>query len=160
MLFYFFALILHLSFAAGGVATPADAAMMMQLGMDGVFVGSGIFKSGDPEKRARAIVMAVSHFKDAKVLAEVSTGLGPGSYPLNLPCIVPLFTDSSLGFVFSAMVGITDLANDPVNFRDREGGGDHHHSNADGVPKKRKVYGHTEKQLYGSSWEAAQEMKG
>ena len=52
---------------------------MMQLGMDGVFVGSGIFKSGDPEKRARAIVMAVSHYKDAKVLAEVSTGLGPGS---------------------------------------------------------------------------------
>lgn len=123
------------NFAAGGVATPADAAMMMQLGMDGVFVGSGIFKSGDPEKRARAIVMAVSHFKDAKVLAEVSSGLGP------------------------AMVGITDLANDPVNFRDREGGGDHH-SNADGVPKKRKVHGHTEKQLYGSSWEAAQEMKG
>jgi pyridoxal 5'-phosphate synthase pdxS subunit len=70
---------LHRSFAAGGVATPADAAMMMQLGMDGVFVGSGIFKSGDPEKRARAIVMAVSHFKDGKVLAEVSSGLGPGS---------------------------------------------------------------------------------
>ena len=68
------------SFAAGGVATPADAAMMMQLGMDGVFVGSGIFKSGDPEKRARAIVMAVSHYKDAKVLAEVSAGLGPGLY--------------------------------------------------------------------------------
>ena len=53
---------------------------MMQLGMDGVFVGSGIFKSSEPEKRARAIVQAVSHFKDAKVLAEVSTGLGPGIY--------------------------------------------------------------------------------
>ncbi|MCJ1300837.1 Pyridoxal 5'-phosphate synthase subunit snz1 [Hypocenomyce scalaris] len=64
------------NFAAGGVATPADAALMMQLGCDGVFVGSGIFKSGDPSKRARAIVQAVTHFQDAKVLAEVSTGLG------------------------------------------------------------------------------------
>lgn len=64
------------NFAAGGVATPADAALMMQLGVDGVFVGSGIFKSGDPEKRARAIVQAVTHFKDAAVLAEVSEGLG------------------------------------------------------------------------------------
>lgn len=59
------------NFAAGGVATPADAALMMQLGMDGVFVGSGIFKSGDPAKRARAIVEAVAHFRDAKILAEV-----------------------------------------------------------------------------------------
>jgi len=64
------------NFAAGGVATPADAAMMMQLGMDGVFVGSGIFKSGDPAKRARAIVRAVTHFNDPKVLAEVSEDLG------------------------------------------------------------------------------------
>ncbi|KAJ1921259.1 Pyridoxal 5'-phosphate synthase subunit snz1 [Mycoemilia scoparia] len=64
------------NFAAGGVATPADAAMMMQLGCDGVFVGSGIFKSGDPAKRARAIVQAVTHFNDAKVLAEVSEDLG------------------------------------------------------------------------------------
>ena len=64
------------NFAAGGVATPADAALMMQLGCDGVFVGSGIFKSGDAKKRARAIVQAVTHFKDAKVLAEVSTDLG------------------------------------------------------------------------------------
>jgi pyridoxal 5'-phosphate synthase pdxS subunit len=55
------------NFAAGGVATPADAALMMQLGLDGVFVGSGIFKSGDPLKRARAIVQAVTHFKDPKV---------------------------------------------------------------------------------------------
>lgn len=59
------------NFAAGGVATPADAALMMQLGMDGVFVGSGIFKSGDPAKRARAIVEAVAHFRDAKIIAEV-----------------------------------------------------------------------------------------
>ncbi|PGH03344.1 pyridoxine biosynthesis protein pyroA [Polytolypa hystricis UAMH7299] len=64
------------NFAAGGVATPADAALMMQLGCDGVFVGSGIFKSGDPRKRARAIVQAVTHYKDAKVLGELSTGLG------------------------------------------------------------------------------------
>ena len=64
------------NFAAGGIATPADAALMMQLGMDGVFVGSGIFKSGDPVKRGKAIVAAVSNFRDAKKLAEVSTGLG------------------------------------------------------------------------------------
>lgn len=64
------------NFAAGGVATPADAALMMQLGMDGVFVGSGIFKSGNPEKRARAIVQAVTHFNDAKIIAEVSKDLG------------------------------------------------------------------------------------
>lgn len=64
------------NFAAGGIATPADAAMMMQLGMDGVFVGSGIFKSGDPAKRAKAIVEAVTHYNDPKILAEVSKGLG------------------------------------------------------------------------------------
>ena len=64
------------NFAAGGVATPADAAMMMQLGMDGVFVGSGIFKSGDPAKRATAIVKAVTHYNDAYILAEVSRNLG------------------------------------------------------------------------------------
>ena len=111
------------NFAAGGVATPADAALMMQLGMDGVFVGSGIFKSGNPAQRAKAIVQAVAHYKDAKILAECSTGLG------------------------QAMVGITDIANDAVNFRDREGG------NFDGVPKKRNVAGHSETQLYGSSWD-------
>ena len=64
------------NFAAGGIATPADAALMMQLGMDGVFVGSGIFKSGDPAKRAAAIVKAVTHFNDPKILAEVSRDLG------------------------------------------------------------------------------------
>jgi pyridoxal 5'-phosphate synthase pdxS subunit len=64
------------NFAAGGVATPADAALMMQLGVDGVFVGSGIFKSGDPAKRAVAIVKSVTHYKDAAILAEVSTNLG------------------------------------------------------------------------------------
>ena len=64
------------NFAAGGVATPADAALMMQLGMDGVFVGSGIFKSGDPAKRAAAIVESVTHFRDAKILADVSRNLG------------------------------------------------------------------------------------
>ncbi|MBI5296872.1 MAG: pyridoxal 5'-phosphate synthase lyase subunit PdxS [Chloroflexi bacterium] len=64
------------NFAAGGVATPADAALMMQLGVDGVFVGSGIFKSGDPARRAAAIVKAVTHFQDASILAEVSKNLG------------------------------------------------------------------------------------
>jgi len=64
------------NFAAGGVATPADAALMMQLGVDGVFVGSGIFKSGDPAKRASAIVKSVTHFRDASILAEVSKNLG------------------------------------------------------------------------------------
>jgi len=64
------------NFAAGGIATPADAALMMQLGVDGVFVGSGIFKSGDPAKRAAAIVKATTHFNDPKILAEVSRNLG------------------------------------------------------------------------------------
>ena len=64
------------NFAAGGIATPADAALMMQLGVDGVFVGSGIFKSGDPAKRANAIVKATTHFRDAAILAEVSKNLG------------------------------------------------------------------------------------
>jgi pyridoxal 5'-phosphate synthase pdxS subunit len=64
------------NFAAGGIATPADAALMMQLGVDGVFVGSGIFKSGDPARRAAAIVKATTHFTDAKILAEVSRSLG------------------------------------------------------------------------------------
>ncbi len=64
------------NFAAGGIATPADAALMMQLGMDGIFVGSGIFKSEDPAKRAAAIVKAVTHYNDPAILAEVSKGLG------------------------------------------------------------------------------------
>jgi pyridoxal 5'-phosphate synthase pdxS subunit len=64
------------NFAAGGLATPADAALMMQLGVDGVFVGSGIFKSGDPARRAKAIVQATTHFRDAALLAEISRNLG------------------------------------------------------------------------------------
>jgi len=64
------------NFAAGGIATPADAALMMQLGVDGVFVGSGIFKSGDPARRAEAIVKATTHYNNAKILAEVSRNLG------------------------------------------------------------------------------------
>jgi pyridoxal 5'-phosphate synthase pdxS subunit len=64
------------NFAAGGIATPADAALMMQLGVDGVFVGSGIFKSDDPAKRAKAIVEATTHFNDPDILAKVSRGLG------------------------------------------------------------------------------------
>jgi len=71
------------TFAAGGVATPADAALMMQLGMDGVFVGSGIFKSGDPAKRARAIVEAVTHFNNPKKLAKVSENLGEAMVGIN-----------------------------------------------------------------------------
>merc|ERR1712232_705350 len=113
------------NFAAGGVATPADAALMMQLGMDGVFVGSGIFKSQNPAARAAAIVRATTHYNDPKVLMEVSTGLGP------------------------AMVGISDIKGDPVNFRDREGGS----YTYDGVvPPKRNLTGPTETQMYGSSW--------
>lgn len=77
------------NFAAGGVATPADAALMMQLGCDGVFVGSGIFKSGDPMKRAKAIVRAVSHYTDAKVLAEVSTSIGEAMVGLNVEKMAP-----------------------------------------------------------------------
>lgn len=71
------------NFAAGGVATPADAAMMMQLGAEGVFVGSGIFKSGNPEKRAAAIVKAVTNFTDAKLIAEVSEDLGEAMVGIN-----------------------------------------------------------------------------
>ena len=113
------------NFAAGGVATPADAALMMQLGMDGVFVGSGIFKSHNPEARARAIVQATTHYKDPKVLMDVSTGLGP------------------------AMVGIADIKGDSVNFRDREGG---EYSYDGVVPPKKQLHGKTEVQMYGSSW--------
>jgi pyridoxal 5'-phosphate synthase pdxS subunit len=71
-------------FTAGGIATPADAAMMMQLGADGVFVGSGIFKSGDPAKRADACVKAVTYFTDAKVIADVSRGLGDAMVGINV----------------------------------------------------------------------------
>jgi pyridoxal 5'-phosphate synthase pdxS subunit len=72
------------NFAAGGIATPADAALMMQLGVDGVFVGSGIFKSGDPAKRASAIVKATTHYRDASILAEVSRNLGEAMVGLNV----------------------------------------------------------------------------
>jgi pyridoxal 5'-phosphate synthase pdxS subunit len=71
------------NFAAGGVATPADAALMMQLGAEGVFVGSGIFKSGDPKKRALAIVQAVTNFNDPKILAEISKNLGEAMVGIN-----------------------------------------------------------------------------
>jgi pyridoxal 5'-phosphate synthase pdxS subunit len=71
------------NFAAGGVATPADAALMMQLGAEGVFVGSGIFKSGDPAKRAAAIVQAVTNYNDAKLIAELSTDLGEAMVGIN-----------------------------------------------------------------------------
>ena len=71
------------NFAAGGVATPADAALMMQLGAEGVFVGSGIFKSGNPEKRARAIVQAVTNYKDAKMIAKLSEDLGEAMVGIN-----------------------------------------------------------------------------
>ena len=72
------------NFAAGGIATPADAALMMQLGVDGVFVGSGIFKSGDPARRAKAIVEATTHFNDPKIIAEVSRGLGEAMVGINV----------------------------------------------------------------------------
>ena len=76
-------------FCAGGIATPADAALMMQLGAEGNFVGSGIFKSGDPAKRAKAIVEATTHFTDAKLIAEVSRGLGEPMRGLALETIPP-----------------------------------------------------------------------
>jgi len=72
------------NFAAGGIATPADAALMMQLGVDGVFVGSGIFKSGDPARRAKAIVEATTHYTDPKIIAEVSRGLGEAMVGINV----------------------------------------------------------------------------
>ena len=71
------------NFAAGGVATPADAALMMQLGAEGVFVGSGIFKSGNPAKRAAAIVKAVTNYNDPEMLAELSTDLGEAMVGIN-----------------------------------------------------------------------------
>ncbi|HXZ43373.1 MAG TPA: pyridoxal 5'-phosphate synthase lyase subunit PdxS [archaeon] len=77
------------NFAAGGIATPADAALMMQLGVDGVFVGSGIFKSADPATRAKAIVQATTHFKDPKILAEVSRGLGEAMPGLDVRTMKP-----------------------------------------------------------------------
>ena len=77
------------TFTAGGIATPADAGMCMQLGADGVFVGSGIFKSGDPEKRAKAIVEATTHFQDADVLARVSAGLGEAMVGISTASLAP-----------------------------------------------------------------------
>jgi pyridoxal 5'-phosphate synthase pdxS subunit len=77
------------NFAAGGIATPADAALMMQLGCDGIFVGSGIFKSGDPMKRARAIVAAATHYNDPAVLAEVSKDLGEAMVGIDINTIRP-----------------------------------------------------------------------
>jgi pyridoxal 5'-phosphate synthase pdxS subunit len=75
------------NFAAGGIATPADAALMMQIGVDGVFVGSGIFKSGDPARRARAIVEATTHYNDPYIIAEVSKGLGEAMVGINIDTI-------------------------------------------------------------------------
>ena len=75
------------NFAAGGIATPADAALMMQLGVDGVFVGSGIFKSGDPAKRAAAIVKATTHYNDASILAEISRNLGEPMVGINVSAL-------------------------------------------------------------------------
>ena len=77
------------NFAAGGIATPADAALMMQLGVDGVFVGSGIFKSADPSPRAKAIVQATTHYKDAKIIAEVSRGLGKAMPGIEIRTLKP-----------------------------------------------------------------------
>ena len=71
------------NFAAGGIATPADASLMMQLGAEGVFVGSGIFKSGDPAKRANAIVKAVTNYQDAAMIADLSSGLGEAMIGIN-----------------------------------------------------------------------------
>merc|ERR1719246_206230 len=85
------------NFAAGGVATPADAALCMQLGVDGVFVGSGIFKSTNPEKRARAIVKAVTHFNNPQVLAEVSEDIGEAMTGINMDDLAVRFADREGG---------------------------------------------------------------
>lgn len=77
------------NFAAGGIATPADAALMMQLGCDGIFVGSGIFKSQDPQARAKSIVAATTHYNDAKILAEISRDLGEAMPGLEISAITP-----------------------------------------------------------------------
>ena len=77
------------NFAAGGVATPADAALMMHLGLDGVFVGSGIFKSSNPERRAHAIVKAVTHYQDADILAEISEDLGAPMTGIGIDSLIP-----------------------------------------------------------------------
>ena len=77
------------NFAAGGIATPADAALMMQLGCDGIFVGSGIFKSEEPARRAKAIVAATTHFNDASVLAEISRDLGEAMSGIDIPSLKP-----------------------------------------------------------------------
>merc|ERR1719213_1546165 len=110
------------NFAAGGVATPADAAFAMQLGVDGVLVGSGIFKSAEPEKRARAIVKAVTHFNDPKMLAEVSEDIG------------------------EAMTGINcdDLA---VRWAAREGG-----NMEEPVAKKARMEHYGQNRLPGTAW--------
>jgi pyridoxal 5'-phosphate synthase pdxS subunit len=77
------------NFAAGGIATPSDAALMMQLGCDGIFVGSGIFKSGDPAERAAAIVEATTFFRDPEKVAKVSRNLGEAMVGLNIDTIAP-----------------------------------------------------------------------
>lgn len=77
------------NFSAGGIATPADAALMMQLGADGIFVGSGVFKSNDPEARARAIVRATTHYQDPAILAEVSQGLGEAMRGIEISTLAP-----------------------------------------------------------------------
>jgi pyridoxal 5'-phosphate synthase pdxS subunit len=77
------------NFAAGGIATPADAALMMSLGCDGIFVGSGIFKSKDPAARAKAIVAATTHYNDPQILAEISKGLGEAMPGLEIQTIAP-----------------------------------------------------------------------
>merc|ERR1712110_833452 len=85
------------NFAAGGVATPADAALAMQLGVDGVFVGSGIFKSEQPEKRARAIVKAVTHFNDPKMLTDVSEDIGVAMTGINMDDLAVRWADREGG---------------------------------------------------------------
>jgi pyridoxal 5'-phosphate synthase pdxS subunit len=86
------------NFAAGGIATPADAALMMQLGAEGVFVGSGIFKSSNPEARAKAIVKATTHYRDPEIIAEASKGLGVAMPGLDIKTIAEENLLSSRGW--------------------------------------------------------------
>ena len=84
------------NFAAGGIATPSDAALCMQLGVDGIFVGSGIFKSKDPKNRAKAIVEATTHYNDPKILAKVSEGLGEAMKGLEISKLETRMQDRGL----------------------------------------------------------------
>ena len=114
------------TFTAGGIATPADAALCMQLGADGVFVGSGIFKSGDPDQRAKAIVEATTHFEDAEILARVSQGLGEPMVGISAASLAPASCSRrAAGSTRCARVAVADAgADDAFGARVHRSGAD------------------------------------